>query len=33
MAEIQIKATEQELDYLQSVITNIKNVETYEEID
>jgi predicted ribosome quality control (RQC) complex YloA/Tae2 family protein len=33
MAEIQIKATEQELDYLQSVLTNIKNVETYEEID
>lgn len=33
MAEIQIKATEHELDYLHSVLTNIKNVETYEEID
>ncbi|MCM0650393.1 NFACT family protein [Clostridium swellfunianum] len=33
MAEIQINTTEQELDYLQSVLTNIKNVESYDEID
>jgi predicted ribosome quality control (RQC) complex YloA/Tae2 family protein len=33
MAEIQITSTEQELDYLQSVLTNIKNSETYDEIE
>lgn len=33
MAELQIDATKNELDYLQSVLTNIKNTETYEEID
>ena len=33
MAEIQIKSAEQELNYLQSVITNVRNVESYEEID
>ncbi|MFL0269589.1 Rqc2 family fibronectin-binding protein [Candidatus Clostridium radicumherbarum] len=33
MAELQIKAASEELDYLQSVLTNIKNAESYEEIE
>jgi predicted ribosome quality control (RQC) complex YloA/Tae2 family protein len=33
MAQVQIEAAEQEMDYLQSVLTNIRNVENYEEID
>ena len=33
MAELQIKAAEEELEYLQSVLINIKNAESYEEIE
>lgn len=33
MAELQIEAASEELDYLQSVLTNIKNAESYEEIE
>lgn len=33
MAEVQIKSTVDELEYLHSVLTNIKNAETYEEIE
>lgn len=33
MALIQIKSAEEEMQYLQSVHTNIKNAETYEEIE
>lgn len=33
MASIQINATKEELEYLQSVITNIKNADNYEEIE
>lgn len=33
MAILQLKSAEEEMDYLQSVITNIKNVENYNEIE
>lgn len=33
MAKIQIETTENELNYLQSVLTNINNAESYEEIE
>jgi predicted ribosome quality control (RQC) complex YloA/Tae2 family protein len=33
MTVLQLQAAEQELEYLNSVLTNIKNVENYEEID
>lgn len=32
-AKVQLEIAEQELDYLQSVLTNIKNVEDYESIE
>lgn len=33
MAQIQLKLTQEEIEYLQSVLTNIKNADNYEEIE
>lgn len=33
MAQVQLKLTEEEIEYLQSVLVNIKNADNYEEIE